>query len=57
MGVNRLNPVQNESSIGIYVGLLMCTLFIPNSLTRVSIGYFLHTIITLLAALSAGTKT
>ena len=28
--------VSNESSIGIYVGLLMLTLFIPNSLTRVS---------------------
>ena len=28
--------VSNESSIGIYVGLLMFTLFVPNSLTRVS---------------------
>ena len=29
--------VSNESSMGMYVGLLMLTLFIPNSLTRVSI--------------------
>ena len=29
--------VSNESSIGIHAGLLMFTLFIPNSLTRVSI--------------------
>ena len=43
--------------MGMYAGLLMFTLFIPNSLTRMSIQYFLHTIITLLAALSAGTKT
>ena len=49
--------VSNESSIGIYVGSLLFILFIPNSLTRVSIQYFPHTTITLLAALCAGTKT
>ena len=35
----------------------MFTLFILNSLTRVSTYYFLDTIITSVAALSAGTKT
>ena len=42
--------------MGMYVGLLMFTLFIPNSLTRVSIYYFLHTIITLLAVCLQGPK-
>ena len=48
--------LHDESSVGVYVGLLLFTLFIPNSLAGVSIQYFLHTTITLLTALSTGPK-
>ena len=46
----------NDSVHGIYVELVLLVVIISSSFTKVSIQYFLHTTITSLAALSAGTK-